>query len=284
MSKRAYTVDRETRAARRGKVRTVTNRHGLKSDKDTLIIDATVERSDERAELTVVISAMSRAFKGTIDFYKADYGGGFSHAEAVKGAEEMQEARRKWVKEGMPIERIGWTEMSALAEVSLPEAMDVWVRVKEAAVAELESGRRLASVLGDTTAWAYASFLAIREAFADEWQPRGGIEAAMIDMMAVAFSLQMHWASIGHQRATHFHDKQEKDLGRFEIREWKSPYQGEADAVEQAHRFADGYNRQFLRVLRQLRDLRRYAPPVIVNNGGQVNLATDGGQQVNVSK
>jgi uncharacterized protein YggE len=54
-----------------------------------------------------------------------------------------------------------------------------------------------------------------------------------------------------------------------------------ADAIDQAHRLADGYNRQFLRVLRQLRDLRRYAPPVIVNNGGQVNVAN---QQVNVAK
>jgi hypothetical protein len=37
-------------------------------------------------------------------------------------------------------------------------------------------------------------------------------------------------------------------------------------------------NRMYLRLLRQLRDLRRYAPPVIVNQpGGQVNI----GQQVN---
>jgi hypothetical protein len=39
-----------------------------------------------------------------------------------------------------------------------------------------------------------------------------------------------------------------------------------------------------MRTLRQMRDLRRYAPPVIVNNGGQVNVAANGGQQVNVAK
>ena len=55
-------------------------------------------------------------------------------------------------------------------------------------------------------------------------------------------------------------------------------------ATDQAVRLADGYNRQFLRVLRQLRDLRRYTPPVIVNNGGQVNVAANGGQQVNVTQ
>ena len=34
--------------------------------------------------------------------------------------------------------------------------------------------------------------------------------------------------------------------------------------------------------MRQMRDLRRYASPVIVQNAGQVNIAADGGQQVNV--
>jgi len=33
-----------------------------------------------------------------------------------------------------------------------------------------------------------------------------------------------------------------------------------------------------------MRDLRRYASPVIVQNAGQVNIAADGGQQVNVQK
>ena len=55
----------------------------------------------------------------------------------------------------------------------------------------------------------------------------------------------------------------------------------EAAAIEQAYKLADSYNRQFLRVLRQLRDLRRYAPVIIQNNGGQVNV---GNQQVNVQK
>lgn len=33
-----------------------------------------------------------------------------------------------------------------------------------------------------------------------------------------------------------------------------------------------------------MRDLRRYASPVIVQNAGQVNIAADGRQQVNVQK
>ncbi len=75
--------------------------------------------------------------------------------------------------------------------------MSLWTRVKDAAIEKLESGRRAAKVIDDTL----AQFLAIRDYFADQWQPTGGIESAMIDMLAVAFSLQMYWSTIGHQRA-----------------------------------------------------------------------------------
>jgi hypothetical protein len=126
-----------------------------------------------------------------------------------------------------------------------------------------------------------AQFLAIRDSFADQWQPNGGIESAMIDMMTIAFSLQMYWSTIAYQRSFRLHNDQEKELNRYENKGWKSPYQHEAGAIDQAHRLADGYNRQFLRVLRQLRDLRRYAPVIIQNNGGQVNV---GAQQINVQK
>jgi hypothetical protein len=62
---------------------------------------------------------------------------------------------------------------------------------------------------------------------------------------------------------------------------WLPPSQEVSEAIEQGYKLADGYHRQFMRTLRQLRDLRRYMPSVIVNNGGQVNVAN---QQVNVTQ
>jgi hypothetical protein len=85
----------------------------------------------------------------------------------------------------------------------------------------------------------------------------------------------MYWSTIAHQRAIGIHDEQREKLKRFESSGWKSPYQSEADAIEQAHRLADGYNRQSLRVLRQLRDLRRYAP-VVIKNTWTVMAVVDG--------
>ncbi len=50
---------------------------------------------------------------------------------------------------------------------------------------------------------------------------------------------------------------------------WGLPRLYEADAIEQAWCLADGYNRQFLRSLRQLRDLRRYAQQIVVMSGAK---------------
>lgn len=150
----------------------------------------------------------------------------------------------------------------------------------KAADDELESGKRSAKVVGhNADPFERARYLAIRDSFLDQWQPQGGIESAMIEMMAVAFSLQLYWFGIAHDRAIGVHDDQRESLKRYASSGWKSPFQSEAHAVDQAHRFADGYNRQFLRVLRQLRDLRRYAP-VVIQNAQQVKV---GSQQVNVS-
>ena len=54
----------------------------------------------------------------------------------------------------------------------------------------------------------------------------------------------------------------------------------DAEAVEQAAAMVERYHRIFLRTLRAVCDMRRHGGPVIVRDGGQVNVAQ---QQVNVS-
>jgi hypothetical protein len=65
---------------------------------------------------------------------------------------------------------------------------------------------------------------------------------------------------------------------------WYRPFVQEHMAVEHAAQMADRWNRIYMRTLRNMRDLRRYSVPVTINNPQQVNIAADGGQQVNVSK
>ena len=282
---RPYEIDADERNERRRALRRVKRVDVMRrADGNEIEVKREVETCAEDAEGRQLVAEMARAFAATIEHYKSEYAGAKPHDEAVKAALSMNESRRQWVA-GLEPEKVGWSHLAAVGEHSLPDALSLWGRVRDAAEDELTSGRRAAQVAGDNIGpYERAQFLAIRDAFADQWQPQGGIESAMIDMMTVAFSLQMYWSTIAHQRATRGHDEQRKELQRYESNGWKSPYQHEAGAIEQAHRLADGYNRQFLRVLRQLRDLRRYAPVVIQNHGGQVNVATDGGQQVNVTK
>ena len=63
-------------------------------------------------------------------------------------------------------------------------------------------------------------------------------------------------------------------------RAWEPPHLNYAEAVEEAATMVDRWNRLFLRTLRQLRDLRRYAPSVVVGNVGQLNIAQ---QQMNLA-
>jgi hypothetical protein len=71
---------------------------------------------------------------------------------------------------------------------------------------------------------------------------------------------------------------------RYDEGDWQPPRLTAVEYLDHCTQMADRFNRMFLRVLRQMRDLRRYNVPVIINNPEQVNVATDGGQQVTVQE
>lgn len=284
--KRMFAVDKDARKERRAKTSRVERTFSRpNADGEKVELKQDFETSLERAESLQIASKAVQAFLNSVEFYKSEWGGKLDHEKAFQEALELNEHARGAVKNMQP-KQIAWRHIMAVTEADALESLEIWGRVRDAADIELESGWRAAEIVGGFRAEPFeiAQFLSIRDSFADQWQPQGGIESALIDMMAVAYSLQMYWSETAHRRAVQIHNNERGELRRAESKGWKSPYQYEADAVEQAHRMADGYNRQFLRVLRQLRDLRRYSPVVIQNNGGQVNVATDGGQQVNVKQ
>ena len=194
--------------------------------------------------------------------------------EAHAEAQATFAKAREWAQDTPPKE-LSWFDLSSFDEA---EVQKLWKMVKVAARAELESGFRAGdAVASQATPFQRAQFLVLRESFIDGWKPSNQIEVALLDMMAQQYSLYIYWSAIAHERATH--ESEESRIRSNNDERWVLPRQWEADAIEQAYRLADGYNRQFLRTLRQMRDLRRYSP-VIFNLGGQVNVA---GQQVNVS-
>ncbi len=185
----AFAVDRDERNKRRRALRHVEHTHYMvHQDGQQLENEREFETCAEHAEDRQIVAEMTHSFVSTINFYKSEYGGARPHDEAVKEALALDESRRQWV-EGLEPEKVDWRHIAAVGEHSMSDALALWTRVREAADDELETGRRAAKVAGNNIeAYALAQFLALRDSFADQWQPQGGIESAMIDMLAVAFS------------------------------------------------------------------------------------------------
>ena len=202
----------------------------------------------------------------------------FDEADAAARGGDQQDWARQEV-DG-PVERITWAGLSALAEHDPEATWLAWERVREAARDELASGQRVADALGgNARPLERAQFLAILEAFADEWRPRGGLEAALLEQMALAHSGFLFWTERSNARSTTEVVLEDHTLERDDA--WQPPRLEAAEAIEQAATMADRSHRAFLRALRALRDLRRYTPSVVVQNAGQVNV---GSQQVNVAQ
>jgi hypothetical protein len=193
-------------------------------------------------------------------------------------AADLPARRRKRVMEAPP-NQISWLTLGQVAQHDPERARAAWERIQTEALDELESGHRAAVALDwHLRPWERAPFLAIRESFRREWRPRGGIEDALIDMMAQAQTMYLLWLSRLHAQAlgegrAEDHMHQTRGI-------WDTPRLDVAAAMDQSAATADRFNRLFLRSLRAVRDLRRFAPTVVVQHAGQVNV---GGQQVNVA-
>ena len=129
-----------------------------------------------------------------------------------------------------------------------------------------------------STPWTRAQFMVVREAFRSEWEPRGAVEDALVDTLALAHTAQLYWLS-RHFTQVGFELEDEAAERAQTHRAWRRPRLTDAEAMEQSAAMADRCNRVMLRTLRALRDLRRYSSQVVVQSAGQVNV---GQQQVNV--
>jgi hypothetical protein len=180
--------------------------------------------------------------------------------------------------------QLEWRDLSYAEQLEPGSVFAVYDHIKQAARNDLESGERAADVVASaiTRPWIRARFLALRESFIADWKPTGSIELRLIEMMAQLYTEYEHWMELSVQRVA-FECQEERY--QVEVKgKWRAvSVTGDADA-QQAAEMADRYNRLFLRTLRQLRDLRRYVVPVTINNPQQVNIAADGGQQVNMQR
>ena len=189
-----------------------------------------------------------------------------------------------------PVGELSWQHLAAVqVEEGAAVSVGAWETIKQAARDELSSGHRAAMVVEthETRPMDRARFLAVREALAGEWHPRGGIEWTLIDQMAQAQAQYLYWTQKLSERSQQEAAEDRRDRQTYHTQEkqwykcgdWIPERVTTSEAIQEAAGMADRWHRLFMRSLRQLRDLRRFS--VVIQNAGQVNLAH---QQVNVSK
>lgn len=200
----------------------------------------------------------------------------------------------------LPLDDLDFVDLLELYSYSPRAAENLWENAKLEGRAEFESGHLGANITfpeGYMSAlWNNARYLGVRESFIDDWQPQGGIEVALVDMLTQTYFQWQYWLEqtvirsqtppreecYAYQEWKRQHDKSNHPKS-WQEGYWFPSYVSEQQDIEHAVQMADRFNRIYMRTLRQLRDLRRYAP-VTINNANQVNIAADGGQQVNVAK
>ena len=178
-----------------------------------------------------------------------------------------------------PPDQITWNTLARLAEHDPETAQAALQRIHTEAHNELLSGHRAARAIDPDGSPGPARFLQVREAFSVDWQPPGGIEASLIETLAIAHMAQLHWMERLTRLSTTEPLREDREVEQRGG--WNPPTVDAAAAIDQAAAMVDRFNRLFARTLRALRDLRRYTPQVVVQNVGQLNV---GAQQVNVTR
>ena len=231
---------------------------------------------DPADEISSLARDLARSYADFVETYRTAWGISPAEADAQLRQSSPAEIPDRTATERS--DQVSWWRLSSLVERDPESGYRLWQRIKDEAEKELASGHRAARAIEhDSRPWERAQFLALRAAFREEWQPSGGVESALIDAMAQAYTGYLTWLERLDVQATSegsVEDHQLKERGYF-----LTPRVSTAQAMEQSAAMVDRFHRMFVRSLRALRDLRRYNSNVIVQQAGQVNVGT---QQVNV--
>ena len=268
------------------------------------MIDVPIDSLESSVGYSSLMRQMHQSFVRSVAFYKSAEGGLLSTEEARKRAFHAchdKEAAKRLFRQlaRLPLESLNFVDLDALHDIAPRVAEKLWEKVKKEGRKEFISGHLAANIAFPVgymkQVWNIARYLGVRELFIDDWQPKGGIEVALIDMLAQTYFQWQYWLEQTVTRSETKPSEVHPEYKEWQIRRkqykavswtdgnWIPPTLSEREAIDHAVQTADRFHRIFTRTLRQLRDLRRYSP-VTINNPKQVNIASDGGQQINVSK
>ena len=269
------------------------------------MVDVPVNSLESKVGYSSLLRQMHQAYIRSVAFYKSSEGGLLSteeaRAKAFHDCDNQKEAKERFCHLARtPMENLSFGALDELHDLAPRVAERLWETVKKEGRKEFTSGHLAANAnfpVGFMKQfWNIARYLGVRESFIEDWQPKGGIEIALIDMLAQTYFQWQYWLEQTVKRSETRPREEHPEYSRWMANRkkehraegwttgsWDRPYLTEQQAIEHAVQLADRFNRIFMRTLRQLRDFRRYSP-VTINNPKQVNIANDGGQQINLTK
>ena len=164
--------------------------------------------TDPEAEIGSLSRQLARGYADLVESHRRAWG--ITAAEAVEKARMPRDRALEMVRTE-PVEQMTWWALATVMEHEPEATLAAWKRIGDAARQEWQSGHRTAQSLERRgTPWERARFLALREAFRDDWQPRGGIEAALVDLLAQSFASYLRWT----ERLEMYVETQAKSRGR----------------------------------------------------------------------
>lgn len=202
----------------------------------------------------------------------------------VSASGETDSADRAWRLLEKPVRDLDWHHLETIGrELGKEVVDDLEAEIFNEAKSDLESGRAAASAVLQGLSvkpFDHARYLELRSSVIADWQPRPGIESILVDHL-----VQAQWA-FEHWMSTHMALSTIPQLPASDTYAAAQAYgaqmpklQNSADAESHSLHMATRWQDQVLRIIRNLREIRKISP-VIVQNASQVNV---GQQQVNVA-
>lgn len=216
-------------------------------------------------------------FRSYVRYLMSDRGGKHSVEQAIaeasvrydqRGAEALMDELLS-----TPIESVEFTTLKDLWDCSPEDAERFFALMKNEAQREFATGHAAAKAFAPVewmeTVWRRAQFIGMRDSFCEEYEPRGGIEHALIDTLTQAYFMQQYWMERAVERTNTDPRRESFEYAQFaeykrqtakarqwEPGYWEIPYVSESRAIEAATQMADMFARLFQRTLRQLNSHR----------------------------
>jgi hypothetical protein len=220
-----------------------------------------------------LVRVFREEWRSRVAYYRSEKGGSLTLDEAIERAtHKIDEQRAAEIFDRVMTQSAEATDFQDLHDLwvhSPEEAEYVWREMKHEAQREFMTGHLAATVFEPVdwmrSAWKRAKFLGVRDSFIDEYEPEGGVEVALVDTMAQAYFLQLHWTEEAVRRTNadprrHSYEysqwaqyKREAAKGQmWDAGHWEIPYASEVELQEQAVKMADHFSRLFQRTVRQM--------------------------------